>query len=307
VEGSGDKPSRVKKASVTLGDILWRGWLGLKAAGRFLRRGDPRLRTYLGANSLVVGTGIGVLLAGRPGAEISIGASLVAAGTTGLIFLTHQSLLYDDEQRSKRLHEIGLEKIYLDRSGEVEEDFRSRLIGARHSIDILAFGLQHFREDFHDIRDWWSGRPNVRILLLDPEFPSSTSSFARQRDAEERTAAGKIAGDVGEFVRYMRRGLGAALHAENNAIRAQWNDTDRGTSVQLKLARCLPAITVFRIDDTIYWGPYLIEQASRHCPTMAVRGGRPMFDSIERHFNTIWTRWSADVPAEWLQQPPAGL
>lgn len=304
--GTGDDTPRKRKRRLRTAarDVLAHAGQGFKSARRFIGKSDPRLRRYLGANSVVVVTGIVFLVVDpKQGTLGNIGASLVAAGVTGFVFLLHQSLTYQDEQKAKRLHEVGLESVYLDRSNEVRDDFGERLANARRSIDILGFGLQNFREDFDGVRDWWSGRPNVRILVLDPDFPGNGHSYAEQRDKEEHQQESKIAQNVADFVRYLREGLGEITPAADAAL-ARWEDGPRDTDLQLKLAQCIPAITVFRIDDTIFWGPYLIERVSRRCPTFAVQSGRPLFEAIERHFNSIWNDWSTDAPAGWLQVPP---
>jgi hypothetical protein len=61
-------------------------------------------------------------------------------------------------------------------------------------------------------------------------------------------------------------------------------------------------VNIFRIDDEVFWGPYLIHQQSRNSPTLLVRRGGLLFDVLLRHFETIWLEdsLSRPVPAEWL-------
>src|SRR5207249_4989496 len=95
----------------------------------------------------------------------------------------------------------------------------------------------------------WSARTQVRVLLLDPEYPRRDQSYAQQRDKEERNQHGAIARDAREFIRQT-----ANLAAGNNRFR-------------IRLYRCLPSVNVFRIDDTLFWGPYLMGAQSRNMPT----------------------------------------
>jgi hypothetical protein len=68
----------------------------------------------------------------------------------------------------------------------------------------------------------------------------------------------------------------------------------QGDSFQIRLAITLPSINMFRIDDEIFWGPYLISSShygrtSRNLPTMIVRRPGYMYDRLLDHFDEIWT------------------
>ena len=72
---------------------------------------------------------------------------------------------------------------------------------------------------------------------------------------------------------------------------------------QVRLYKCLPSVNIFRIDDELFWGPYLIREQSRNTPTFIVRKGGILFDTLAKHFNTIWSdpELSRPVPAGWLE------
>jgi hypothetical protein len=57
------------------------------------------------------------------------------------------------------------------------------------------------REDYRDEFAEWKRRANVRVLLIDPGFPDSRISYARQRDKEEKSSGGTIEADVAEFLK----------------------------------------------------------------------------------------------------------
>ena len=65
-----------------------------------------------------------------------------------------------------------------------------------------------------------------------------------------------------------------------------------GRPFDVRLYRCLPSINYFRIDDDIFWGPYLIPGQSRNMPTFIVRRGGILFDRLTLHFQQIWDRFS---------------
>jgi hypothetical protein len=61
-----------------------------------------------------------------------------------------------------------------------------------------------------------------------------------------------------------------------------------GGSCELRLTRAMPTICYFRIDDRIYWAPYLSRVFGDKSPHMRVdRGGR-LFEILERHFDRLW-------------------
>ena len=156
--------------------------------------------------------------------------------------------------------------------------------GAHDSIDVLGFGLRSLLEDYGDQFESWSARCTIRVLLLDPEFPSARTPYADQRDREENNQQGDIGRDVREFVRR------TATLAERP-----------GTRFQVRLFRCLPSVNIFRIDDKLFWGPYLVGSQSRNMPTFVVKKGGHLYDVLGKHFESIWSRddLSRPVPDAW--------
>jgi hypothetical protein len=66
-----------------------------------------------------------------------------------------------------------------------------------------------------------------------------------------------------------------------------------GVSIEIRLYRALPLINIFRIDDDLFWGPYLLEDQSRNYPTLLVRSPGWLFQRLEQHFEMLWsTQWS---------------
>jgi len=127
----------------------------------------------------------------------------------------------------------------------------------------------------------WKMRAAVRILLLDPEYPTAESPVANLRDSDEGQDPGTICNEVRRFVRDT-----ASLHGENFRIR---------------LYRCLPSVNIFRVDDEMFWGPYFIRRVSRNSPTFVVERGGKVFETLLGHFESIWRddELSREVPHEW--------
>ena len=107
----------------------------------------------------------------------------------------------------------------------IKDEYDKRLARASQCIDIMGFGLRNLREDYHDEFAAWALRAPVRILVLDPEFPSENAPLADLRDPEERNAAGAIRADVHRLIEVCQPML--------------QNDQGR---FMIRLYRCLPSI-----------------------------------------------------------------
>lgn len=214
----------------------------------------------------------GILFVQEAGAIASgIGASLIAAAIAGWVLFVWVLINQDQARRLDVLAKFGLVDAFPGRSTQIKDQYDRRLAGARQSIDVLGFGLRQLREDYHDEFASWAARARVRILLIDPQAPEPTRTYAMQRDAEEGNASGSISTDVQEFL------------DRTAAVRAQHPDR-----FQVRLYTALPSINVFRVDDELFWGPYLVRRQSRNTPTFLVRRGGGLFDRVIEHFESLW-------------------
>ena len=220
-------------------------------------------------------------------AAFAVGASLIATGIAGCTLFLYVSGAMSETRRLDSLLEAGVETIFEEgRSVAIRDEYDRRLAKARKSIDVLGFGLRHLREDYADDFAEWGRRAKVRLLLIDPEFPSMESPYAHQRDAEERDNVGKISSDVKQLIE-----------------KCQELMTDDGVNFELKLYTCLPSINIFRIDDEVFWGPYFVGDVSRNMPTLLFKGSSVIAKRVVQHFDQIWDdpKLSRDVPEAWSQ------
>ena len=208
---------------------------------------------------------------------------MTAAGLAGWVVFAHVVVSDSFNKQVDIISEFGLIGAFDARSVVIRKEYEDRLDSAREQIDVMGFGLRALREDFKEkISDWLDHAP-IRVLLIDPEYPHKRSSYAKQRDTEESLPDGTIKSDVELFVKelgpYMKDGR-----------------------LKIRLYRCLPSINIFRIDDVLFWGPYLISQQSRNSPTLLVRRGGILFDRMNKHFDQIWQsdEFSRDPSDEWL-------
>lgn len=228
------------------------------------------------AGSFTDPTRIGAVLCG------SIGASMIAAALTGWVVYVY---VHHSETLATALNSFvrfGLVAAFSRRSITIREEYDDRMRRFSRQADILGFGLNSLRQDHAHSFGRWKQQGQIRVLLLDPEFPSPVDSYANQRDKEEKDDPGTIARQIRQFVRDTKE------HVDDR--------------FQIRLYRCLPVLNIFRIDGDILWGPYLMFEPSRNAPTFVVREGGEMYDRLVEHFERIWTSpdLSRPVPAEWM-------
>jgi hypothetical protein len=254
---------------------------------------NPKHWLYVVCHAVLILAG---LLLGRQSRDtiwFAVGGSLIAAGIAGWVIFVYVLVSEQVSDRLDVLVKFGVVKAFDARSVRIRQEYVQRLDAARDQIDIIGFGLSSLREDFGDHFAKWKPRVNVRVLLLDPEFPSAELSYARQRDNEENNIVGKIAGDVKKFIEDIGNLIGKI----------------NGHTFEIRLYQCLPTLNIFRIDDELFWGPYLVGEQSRNTPTFVVKRGGILFDRFSGQFNRIWEskQLSRDVPKEWLSKKTRSL
>src|SRR6266498_4517553 len=116
---------------------------------------------------------IGVILA-RTSSVLAqaVGASIVAAGISGCVVFLY---VLESQKRSQALEildDFGVVRIFQGRGVRIRRAYDDELNRATNRIEILGFGLRSLLEDYYDEFPRWATRANVRVLLLDPEFPT---------------------------------------------------------------------------------------------------------------------------------------
>lgn len=236
-----------------------------------MRRLTPRHWVYLLLNVVVAILGLLLIRTGNDVAG-AVGASLVAAGIAGWVLYVWVLVNQEQARRLEVLARMGLVDAFPGRSTRIKEQYDQRLAGARQVIDIMGFGLRQLREDYRNDFARWAKHARVRILVIDPGVPAGARSNALQRDFEEDNPPGSIAQDVTEFLQQTTQ-----LRAANPG------------RFQVRLYTALPSINVFRVDDELFWGPYLVGTQSRNTPTFLVGRGGVLFDRLAEHFERLWS------------------
>jgi len=236
---------------------------------------------YLFCYTILIIIGILILLLIDPRTNliaVGIGCSLLAAGIAGLLAFAFVFLSSKISDQIEKFRTFGLIDVFNLRSSGIRDEYDKRLTTVKREINIMGFGLRTLRQDYVDNFNQWKLRAHVRILILDPEFPKNSDSYASQRDIEENNNIGRIKEDVNEFL---------------SKTRNLWDER-----FQIRLYRCLPSINMFRVDDEIFWGPYLMKEQSRNTPTFIVGRGGILFQRFMEHFERIWSDEKLSISAE---------
>jgi hypothetical protein len=203
----------------------------------------------------------------------AVGASLIAAGITGIVVFVYIRFSQDTADRLRIINDFGIVAAFEARAARIKTEYDRRLLTARE-IDVMGFGLNALRQDYREQFADWAQRCRVRVLLVDPNYPDPRCSYARQREDEEGDLAGSIGAQVKAFL------------LDTEPLRGA------GARFEVRLYRSIPALNICRIDNEIFWGPYLVGGPSRNNPTIIVRRGGIMFDKLLSHFNMVWEKWS---------------
>jgi hypothetical protein len=229
---------------------------------------------------------VGVLLVRSADAVLQgIGSSLVATGIAGWFVLAYVAMTQRVSERLSLLEDSGILRVFPARSVAIRRQYEERITKAKEGIDVIGFGLKALLQDFGvpGLRQWASV-VDVRILLMDPDFPRN-APLVSLRDDEEKQSHGTIADEVKRFVRECTPLL-----------------RDPQLKFRVRLYTVLPAVNYFRVDDEAFWGPYLMLQPSRNTPTLLVRRGGILYEKLRDHFGVIWSKdeFSRSVPESWL-------
>lgn len=200
----------------------------------------------------------------------AVGTSLIATGAAGMLLFVYVQRTDTLRNRLEIFTKAGLTSIFPNRAARIRHEYDARLKSAKE-IDVVGWGLSNFREDYGDQFSEWSQRRKVRILMVDPDYPSPNESIADLRDAEEKRPTGDIRRHVAAFQELLTsEGLS---HTEG---------------FQVRLMGALPAINLLRADDEIFWGPYLMGLQSRNTPTLIAQRGGFLYDVLKAHFDAVW-------------------
>ena len=162
--------------------------------------------------------------------------------------------------------------------------YQTLLQNLHKNLDIMGLGLSHVPPDYGHLLAEMAARSRVRIALLDPAFPGprpDPTSVASIREREERQ-------NEGEFRRQVAKYYFDVLEP----YLTHSTDAAEEPGLEIRLYKVLPAVNIFRVDDAMFFGSYLLEAPPEETPTLLVHRtgevGGLLFTTMMRHFDEVW-------------------
>jgi hypothetical protein len=165
------------------------------------------------------------------------------------------------------LRGTGIRQMYEDRYSYIRQVYQRHQEAVSRQLDLLGMSLTHFQQDVgNQLLDWVNSRQqlSIRLLLLNP-----TSPYGRTRDLEEGNPEGHIAEWA---IRLTER----VLEINHPRIQIRWYNT-------------LPTANVYRLDEVVFVGHYLIGLLSRQTPTLELDVNGTLAQPYLRHFEDLWS------------------
>ena len=159
--------------------------------------------------------------------------------------------------------------LFTGRSVTIRNEYDDRLSRMKDRLDILAWGLASFREDYGNrLVDWATNGTRIRLLLVNPNSIRGSTLCELQDELEGRNR-GSTANDIATFL--------TELESSHGGIEVRVSDFHPGTNV-------------FRIDGDMFFGPYIAGTVSRNAPTGVVSDDHWLFDVLLSHFECLWNK-----------------
>jgi hypothetical protein len=165
------------------------------------------------------------------------------------------------------LDEWKIERIFATRA-EKNAESDPELAKAKYCVDAVAFGLGSFRNKHSlKVETCLRNGVNFRIITMDPDSP-----YASARDEEE--------GD----------NPGATKHSIEQLI--EWADKFNAKKLKGRIiVRGYSSMTLdfyWRVDDTLYVGPYWYGEKSQQTITYKFLDGGKGFTQYSEYFEKLW-------------------
>lgn len=264
---------RLPKVRLTTASLIW-----LICNGAVAILGG--LLFYLGGEKTFIQEGDQLVAKADQNVQ-ALGISLLATAVAGIALVGYVLISDSTRERIHLLWDVGFRDIFHKNTSAIAGQYSARFNASPREIDVLGTGLDKLRSDFSEQFELWGRRSKVRFLILDPGYPpNQTVTIAEQRDREESNPGDGITGQVRELLR------------DTAKARASFPN-----SFIVRKYKCLPTLTMVRIDDELFWAPYLAKKRASSTPTLLLRRGGVLYDTLLQHFESIWNDPELSEPA----------
>lgn len=221
-----------------------------------------RKKTYLLIVIIMFLLGI-ILIMTANSIGIAVGTSIIASAivTTLDLFRVHTKE-YVYENIDNIMLEGGIENIFFTRD---LDEYNSLINNSSRCIDITGYSLRAFIQSYETIlKNKFSIYSNykVRIIFVDPQ-----SYFSTNRELQEEGVNN-----------------GTYMNAYNTLV----NKFKDISNVEIRLLEAPLSSMIYRIDDTMYIGPYYYKESSKATHTIKLRKDCKLFKQYEEEFEAMW-------------------
>lgn len=192
---------------------------------------------------------------------ISVGCSLVATA-----IVTYFNGKYQlKRQKIKELIDVwGLEEIFETRAIMNQEADRKQS-EAKHCLDAIGFGFSSWRQNKEkEVIEMLKRGVKIRIISPVPD-----THIILQRENDEEAATGQIS---------------KSIHLLQNWVEG----LQKYGNIEIRFYKSLPLDFYFRIDDTLFLGPYLYKKQSQQTVSYQFNKHGRMFEEYKDYFETVW-------------------
>lgn len=198
---------------------------------------------------------------GESPAAVGVGCSLIASS----LFMFLNTII---NAKESLLQPWGLVEILDKRSKKGEQV--DHLIPKAKKLDCVAFGMKSFRDKsktYDNVLSYVNSGHIMRIITMDPD-----GSFVKQREKEENDS--NICNTILELKKWAEKINQTKTNAEGKIL--------------IKAYSCMTLDFYWRIDNTIYVGPYPLKGSSQQNITYKYKAGKLGFDHYAEEFENLW-------------------
>lgn len=194
---------------------------------------------------------------------VSIGTSLLASGIVAfldIICKAVQNQIF--ENIDNIVIKAGIDNIYSKRD---LDEYDTLIKNVHNSIDVAGYSLRGFFQSYKDIlleKITQNKNLKIRILLVDPK-----SAFSTSREMNED---GFLSGTYASNVNIIKNGF---KNIENISIK----------TIQYPFSHM-----IYRIDDTMFVGPYFYKKSSKSTNTTKLNRNGQLFSAYQQEFDDMW-------------------